>query len=84
MFYDTTVDGKDVEKIEKYLDLNRKIKKVWNMKVTVVLSVVEAMGTSAKALEKRFNSISIETKITKSQKTVLIHTNRILQKVIVV
>ena len=52
------------------------------MKVTVVPSVVEAMGTSAKALEKRFNSISIEAKITKSQKTVLIQTNRILQKVI--
>ena len=32
--YDTRVDDKEVEKIKKYLDLARKLKKVWNMKVT--------------------------------------------------
>ena len=34
--YDTRVDDKEVEKIEKYLNLARELKKVWNMKVTVV------------------------------------------------
>ena len=34
--YDTRVDDKEVEKIEKYLDLARELKKVWNMEVTVV------------------------------------------------
>ena len=33
--YDTRVDTKEVEKIEKYLDLPRELKKVWNMKVIV-------------------------------------------------
>ena len=32
--YDTRVDDKDVEKIEKYLDLTRELQKVWNMKVS--------------------------------------------------
>ena len=79
--YDTRVDSKEVEKIEKYLDLARELKKVWNMKVIVVPLVVGALGTPAKELEKRLKTIGIETKITELQKTVLIHTSRILRKV---
>ena len=75
--YDTRVDNKEVEKIEKYLDLARELKKVWNMKVIVVPLVVGALGTPAKELEKRLKTIGIETKITELQKTVLIHTSRI-------
>ena len=55
---------------------------MWNMKVTVVPLLVGALGTSAKALEKRLKTIVIDTKITELQKTVLIHTNRILGKVL--
>ena len=62
--YDTRVDNKEVEKIEKYLDLARELKKVWNIKVAVVLLVVEALGKPPKALEKRLKTIGIETKIT--------------------
>ena len=80
--YDTRVDDKEVEKIEKYLDLARELKKVWNMKVIVVPLVVGALRTPAKELEKRLKTFGIETKITELQKTVLIHTSRILQKVI--
>ena len=52
------------------------------MKVIVVLLVVGAVGTPAKEPEKRLKTIGIETKTTELQKTVLIHTSRILQKVI--
>ena len=52
------------------------------MKVTVVSLVVGALGTPAKALEKRLTTIGIETKITELQKTVLIDTNRILRNVL--
>ena len=55
---------------------------MWNMKVTVVPLVVGALGSSAKALKKRLKNIGIETKITELQKTVLIHTTRILRKVL--
>ena len=80
--YDTRVDDKEVEKIEKYLDLARELKKLWNMKMTVVPLVVGALGTPAKALEKRLKTIGIETKITELQKAIMIHTSRILGKVL--
>ena len=79
--YDTRGDDKEVEKIERYLDLARELKKVWNMKVIVVPLVVGALGTPAKELEKRLKTIDIETKITELEKTVLIHASRILLKV---
>ena len=79
--FDTRVYDVKVEKIEKYLDLARELKKVWNMKVIVVRLVVGALGTPAKELEKRLKTIGIETKITELQKIVLIYTSRILRKV---
>ena len=60
----------------------RELKKVWNMKVAVVPLVVGALGTPAKALDKRLKTISRKTKITKLQKTVLIHASRVLRKVL--
>ena len=64
MLHDTRVEDKEVEKIEKYFDLGRKVKKVGNMKVTVVPLIVGALGTPVKALEKRLKTIGIETKVT--------------------
>ena len=82
ILYDTRVHDKEVEKIEKYLDLARELKKVWNMRVAVVPLVIGDWGTPAKALEKRLKTIGTETKVTELQKTVLIHTSRILRKVL--
>ena len=60
-----------VEKIEKYLDLARKPKKLQNTKLSTPLVVVEALGAPAKALEKRLENTGTELKITELQKTVL-------------
>ena len=80
--YGTRVDHKEVEKIEKYLNLARELKEMWNTKATVVIFVVAALGTPAKALEKRLKTIGIETKLTELQKTVLTQISRILRKVL--
>ena len=64
------------------MDLARELKKVWNTKAIVFPLVVGALGTPAKERLKRLKTIGIETKITELQKTVLIHTSRILRKVI--
>ena len=64
------------------MDLATELKKVWNMKVTVVPFTVRALGTPVKALQKTLKNICIETKITELQKTVVIHTSKILQKFI--
>ena len=41
---------KESEKKDKYLDLAREFKKLWNMKVTVILTVIGALGTVSKRL----------------------------------
>ena len=41
---------KESEKKDKCLDLVRKLKKQWNMKVTVILIVIGALGTVTKGL----------------------------------
>ena len=80
--YDKRVDDKEAQKLEKYLDLARELKKVWNMKVTIASLVVWTLGTRAKASKRRLKTIRIETKISDLQKTVLIHASRILGKVL--
>ena len=70
----------EVEKTKKYLYLATELKKVWNMKVTVFPLVVGAVGRPAKALEKRLKAIGVVTNITELQRTVLIHTSRILKR----
>ena len=46
------VNIKESEKIDKNLDLARKLKMQWNMKVTVIPIVCGALGTVPKLLEK--------------------------------
>ena len=43
---------KECEKKDKYLDLARELKKLWNMKVTIILIVIGAFGTVTKGLLK--------------------------------
>ena len=39
---------KESEKKDKYLDLSRELKKLWNMKVTVIPMIIGALGTITK------------------------------------
>ena len=43
---------KECEKKDKYLDLARELKKLWNMKVTIISIVIGAFGTVTKGLLK--------------------------------
>ena len=43
---------KECEKKDKYLDLARELKKLWNMKVTIVPIVIGAFGIITKGLLK--------------------------------
>ena len=48
---DHRINLKECEKKDKYLDLAREWKKLWNMKVIIVLIVIGALGTIVKGLE---------------------------------
>ena len=42
---DHRIKLKECEKKDKYLDLARKLKKLWNMKVTIIPIVIGGYGT---------------------------------------
>ena len=46
------INLKEREKKDKYLDLARQLKKLWNMKVTIIPVVIGTFGTVAKGLLK--------------------------------
>ena len=52
--YDTRVDLKEKEKILKYQDLARELKKLWNTNVKIIPIIVGALGTTPKNYEKDY------------------------------
>ena len=80
--FDSKVVEKEREKTEKYQDLAREVKKIWNMKVNVIPLVIGALGTSSPLLPKRLKDIGIGQRITELQKTAILYSARILQKVL--
>ena len=49
---DYSIKPKEYEKKDKYLDLARELKKLWNMKVTIIPIVIGAFATVTKGLLK--------------------------------
>ena len=49
---DRRIKLKECEKKDKYLDLARELKKLWNMKVSIVPSVIGAFSTETEILLK--------------------------------
>ena len=82
--YDSGVDSKEIEKMEKYQDLVRELKKLWDMKIVIIPIVLGALRTTLKTLQKGMKDIEIKTSICELQKTVILHTARILRKALYV
>ena len=51
---------KECEKENKYLDLAWELKKLWNMKVTIILIAICAFGTVTKELSKDWRTWKLE------------------------
>ena len=47
---DHRIKLKECEKKDKYLDLTRELKKLWNMQVTIIPTVIGVFGTITKGL----------------------------------
>ena len=67
---------------DKYLDLARELKKLWNMKVTIEPIVVGALGTITKGLLKDLEDLEIGRRIETIQTTALLRMARILRRVL--
>ena len=69
---DHRVKMKESEKIDKYLDLAREPRKLWNMRVKVVPIVIGDLGTIPRALEKNLGELEIRGRIETIQTTALL------------
>ena len=73
---------KECEKRDKYLDLARELKKLWNMKVTIIPIVICAFGTVIKGLLKGLEDFKVGDRIETIQTRALLKTARILRRVL--
>ena len=62
---DHRVKLKGSEKRDKYQDLSRELKKLWNMKVKVIPIVIGALGTITKGLVKGLGELEMNYTIIK-------------------
>ena len=60
---DHRVKLKENIKKDMYLDLARKLKKLWNMKVTVMPIIIGALGTVTKGLVQRLKDLEIRERV---------------------
>ena len=79
---DHRINLKEWEKKDRYLDLSRELKKLWNMKVTIVPIVIGALGTITKGLLKGLEDLEVDGRVETIQMTALLRTARILRRVL--
>ena len=66
---DHRVNLKECEKKDKYLDLARQLKKLWNMQMTIIPIVIGAFGTVTKWLLKGLEDLEIGGRVETIQAT---------------
>ena len=76
---------KEYEKKDKYIDLGRELKKLWNMKVSIVpivIGTIDTFGTVTKGLLKGLEDLEVGGRVETIQMTALLRTARILRRVL--
>ena len=80
---DDRVEGKELEKLEKYQLLKDEIAKVWRVrKVIVVPVVIGALGAVSVNFKEYMKRIGVYVRLEVIQKTALLGTAKILRKVL--
>ena len=79
---DYRIKLKECEKRDKYLDLARELKKLWNMKVTIIPIVIGAFGMVTKGLLKGLEDLEVGGWVETIHTTGLLKTARILRRVL--
>ena len=79
---DHRVKLKECEKRDKYLNLTRELKKLWNMKVTIIPIVIGALGTVTKGLVQGLEDLEIKGWVKTIQTIALLRSARILRRVL--
>ena len=79
---DHRIKLKECEKKDKYLKLARELKKLWNMKVTIIPIVLVLFGTLTKELLKGLEDLEVRRRVETIQTIALLNTARILRRVL--
>ena len=79
---DHRVKLKESETKNKYLDLAKELKKLWNMKVTIILIIIVSLGTITKGLIKGLEDLEIRGRVETIQTTALLRSARIRRTVL--
>ena len=81
--FDTRLLKKEQEKIEKYQDLKREIKRIWQCQDVIIIPVIiGALGTVHKNFERWIKKLEITIDFAKLQKACLLGSARIMRKVL--
>ena len=73
---------KESEKRDNYLNLARELKKLWNLKVTIIPIVIGAFSTVTKGLVAGLEELEITGRAKNIQTTALLRSARILRRVL--
>ena len=76
---DNRVQLKEKEKKDKYSDLARELKKLWNVKVTLIRIVVGAPGTITKRSLKGLYDLLIRRRVGSTQTTAFLRLAKYLK-----
>ena len=79
---DARVEQKEQEKMDRYQDMARELKRLWKVETKVILIVVGALGTVAKGLEKNLKNAGSNATVELLQKAALLGTSQILRMVL--
>ena len=80
---DVRVGEKEREKVEKYQDLKRNIRRFWKLKMVEVVSIVAgAFGSVRKEFDRWIEKLGITYNVGVMQKNILLDTTRILRKML--
>ena len=79
---DHRIKLKESEKKDKYLDLASEMKKLWNMKVTIIPILIRTLGTVTKGFLKGLEDLEVRERAATIQTTTLLRSARILRRVL--
>ena len=79
---DHRIKLKECEKKDKYHDLARELKNLWNMKVTIIPIVIGAIGKVTTGLLKGLEDLEVGGGVETIQTTALLRMARILRRVL--
>ena len=79
---DHRIKLKEREKKDEYLNFVRGLKKLWNMKVTIIPMVIGALSTITKGLLKHLEYLEVGGWVETIQMTTLLRMARILRRIL--